>query len=88
MRKKMMALLLSFVLVLAFSLTCFAASSPRGRTRPARNGDGDGSGGREDDGSNNSHTSPKTGTDIAGAFIAVITASGIALVSKKEYSKC
>ena len=34
-----------------------------------------------------SKTSPKTGVDIADAFVVVITAAGIALVAKKEYSK-
>ena len=36
---------------------------------------------------NTSSTSPKTGFDITGAFIAVVTASGIALVAKKRFGE-
>ena len=41
---------------------------------------------RNNYGGNTSQTSPKTGYDFAGAFIAIITATGVALVSVKKLS--
>lgn len=80
MKKKLFVLFATAILVFAFSITCFAKSSPSADTLPAEH---------ETDapGRNISSTSPKTGVNLAGAFVAIITATGVILVSKKKYSE-
>lgn len=80
MKKRILALLLATVLIFAFSVTCFAKKSPNSNVLEGGEGNGNGEG-------NQSDTSPKTGTDLAGAFVAVITATGVVLVSKKKFSE-
>ena len=72
MMKKMTALLAALLLTFAFATTCFAAPSPTETDVPSTVKPG-GPG-----------TSPQTGLPIAGAFVAVITSAGLALVAKKE----
>lgn len=85
MKKRLFTLLATMLLIFAFSVTCFAKSSPTPSVLPteaetSKPGNGGGGG-------NASNTSPKTGVDLAGAFVAVITAAGVALVSKKKFSE-
>lgn len=75
--KKLFALLATTSLIFAFSVTCFAKSSPTPSVLPTE----------KETAGNPSKTSPKTGADLAGAFVAVISAAGVALVSKKKYSE-
>lgn len=75
MMKKISALLAALVLTLAFATTCFAAPSPTVTDIPTQD---------TTKGGNVSPTSPKTGLPIAGAFVAVISSAGLALVAKKE----
>lgn len=83
MKNKLFTLLAAFVLVFSLSVTCFAKSSPAAKVLPTEvTNYNDGGGGAP----NNSDKSPKTGADIAGAFVAVITSAGVALISKKKYS--
>lgn len=83
MKKKVFALLATLILTFAFTANCFAAPSPGHNVlpteeKPTPNGGGNGSG-----------KSPQTGSDaaVAGAFVAIITASGVALVSRKKYAE-
>lgn len=75
MMKKISALLAALVLTFAFATTCFAAPSPTVTDVPTKETTGGGKG---------SQTSPQTGLPIAGAFVAVISSAGLALVAKKE----
>lgn len=74
MMKKLFALLTALILTFSFATTCFAAVSP-GPTvispEPTTEKPGPAK-------------SPQTGLPIAGAFVAVITSAGLALVAKKE----
>lgn len=84
MKKKLFVLFATVILVFAFSITCFAKSSPSADVLPTEHETEDtGNGG----GGNTSSTSPKTGVNLAGAFVAVVTAAGVMLVSKKKYSE-
>lgn len=77
MKKKLSMLLITLALMLTFSMTCFAKSSPSSDIiNPSEN---------ESD--HKPSKSPQTGIDISAAFIVIIAASGIALVSKKKYSE-
>ena len=49
-----------------------------------RNGSGSGSNSNNYIGRNTSQTSPKTGYALTGAFIAIISSAGVALISKKK----
>lgn len=80
MKKKMFTLLATLLLTFAFATTCFAAESPTGKALPAETEATEGN-------VNKSNTSPKTGADIAGAFVAVVTAAGVALIAKKKVSE-
>lgn len=80
MKKKMFTLLATLLLTFAFATTCFAAESPTGSSLPDETE-------KTDDDINKSNTSPQTGADIAGAFVAVVTAAGVTLVSKKKFSE-
>ena len=77
MKKRIFALLATLILTFAFATTCFAAPSPSEEVLPTEETTENISGG------NTGSTSPKTGVNLAGAFVVVITASGIALVSHK-----
>ena len=73
MKKRLFALVATLILTFAFSANCFAAVSPSETEVPTKK-------------ENVSTTSPKTGVGVAGAFVAVITASGVALTAKKKFS--
>ncbi len=93
-------LVLLATLVLTFTVTStatvFAKRSPNGQVKPdhghGKDGDdgtGNGGDGRDINGGNgnDSSTSPKTGVDNTLPFVALITAAGVVLVSKKELNK-
>lgn len=75
MKKKLFALLTTLILTFAFTATCFAKVSPEIESISTKTPQV------------KPQTSPKTGVDVAGAFFAVITASGVALTAKKKYSE-
>lgn len=83
MKKNLLALLATLILTFAFSVNCFAAVSPSATVIPTDEEVTTGNGG----GGNNSQTSPKTGANIALGFVAVVSAAGVALVSKKKFSE-
>ncbi len=91
MKKNLLALLATLILTFAFSVSCFAAVSPSANVIPTgeevTTGDGDGGSTTEGGGGNTSQTSPKTGANIALGFVAVVSAAGVALVSKKKFSE-
>ena len=85
MKKKICALMLTFLMMFAFSVNCLAWVSPTQTAVPTKeNGGGNGGGGKNDDKSNKS---PKTGMELAGAFVAIITASGVALIARKKFAE-
>ncbi len=90
MKKNLLALLATLILTFAFSVSCFAAVSPTANVIPTdeevTTGDG-GGGSTTGGGGNTSQTSPKTGANIALGFVAVVSAAGVALVSKKKFSE-
>lgn len=77
MKKRLFALLATLILTFAFSVNCFAAASPSVTELPTT---------KQPTKGNKSHVSPKTGVGVSGAFVAIITASGVALTAKKKYS--
>ena len=79
MKKRLFALLATLILTFAFSANCFAAISPSVTELPSAEK-------TTKDPDENSAISPKTGVGVAGAFVAIITASGVALAAKKKYS--
>lgn len=81
MKNKLMTLFAVLVLTLAFSVTCFAKESPTARVIP------DEEESTNDNGGNRSPQSPQTGFDLTLGFVAVITAGGVALISKKKFSE-
>ena len=86
MKKKICALMLTFLMMFAFSVNCLAWVSPTQTAVPTKEtGNGGGNGG--DRGADHSKTSPKTGMALAGAFVAIITASGVALVARKKFAE-
>lgn len=89
--KKFIALCATLMLIFAFSVTCFAAPSPTKQVidadeTTAPNGNGTGGNGTGGSG-NTSNVSPKTGAQGTLFFVAVISAAGVALISKKKYSE-
>ena len=82
MKKNLLALLATLILTFAFSVNCFAAASPSATVIPTDEEVTTGNGG-----GNTSQTSPKTGANIALGFVAVVSAAGVALVSKKKFSE-
>lgn len=91
MKKNLLALLATLILTFAFSVSCFAAVSPSANVIPTgeevTTGNGGGGSTTEGGGGNTSQTSPKTGANIALGFVAVVSAAGVALVSKKKFSE-
>ena len=83
MKKNLLALLATLILTFAFSVNCFAAVSPSATVIPTDEEVTTSNGG----GGNTSQTSPKTGANIALGFVAVVSAAGVALVSKKKFSE-
>ena len=83
MKKNLLALLATLILTFAFSVNCFAAVSPSATVILTDEEVTTGNGG----GGNTSQTSPKTGANIALGFVAVVSAAGVALVSKKKFSE-
>lgn len=91
MKKRLLVILAILIFTFAFTTTCFAAKSPGARTLPGGekttvggNGNGDKD---KNKNRNTGSTSPKTGTDTTVPMIALITAAGVMLISKKEFSK-
>lgn len=88
--KKFIALCATLMLIFAFSVTCFAAPSPTREVIPtdevSTTGDGTGGTTAAPKG-NTSNVSPKTGVEGTLFFVAVISAAGVALISKKKYSE-
>ena len=83
MKKRICALLLTFMMMFAFSVSCFAAVSPTQTAVPTKEqGGGNGGGGND-----HSNKSPKTGMEMVGAFVAIITASGVALVARRKITE-
>lgn len=95
MKKRLLVVLATLIFTFAFATTCFAAKSPNARTLPGGEKttvDGNGNGDKDKDKDNNKNrntgsTSPKTGMDTTIPMIALITAAGVMLISKKEFSK-
>ena len=80
--------MLTFLMMFAFSVNCLAWVSPTQTAVPTKeNGGGGGNGGNGDSGADHSKTSPKTGMELAGAFVAIITASGVALIARKKFAE-
>lgn len=95
MKKRLLVILATLILTFAFATTCFAAQSPGANTLPEKEsntGGGSGDGDKDKDkdkekNRNTGSTSPKTGMDTTVPMIALITAAGVMLISKKEFSK-
>ena len=89
MKKKICALMLTLLLMFAFSVNCLAWVSPTQTAVPTKeSGGGNGSGGNNgDQKGDHSNKSPKTGMALAGAFVVVITASGVALIARKKFAE-
>lgn len=86
--------MLTLTILFAFSVTCFAAQSPTQTAIPTKEhgggggdegsgGSGNGNGGGADRGS----VSPKTGMAFGGVMVAMITAGGVVVISRKKYSE-
>ncbi len=101
MKKKIFAMLLTALMIFAFSTMCYAASSPEATVLPENGQEtkGSGSGDKNDVGGDNnqggnkgnantSAVSPKTGYELGGSLVVMITALGVAVVSMKKYSEC
>lgn len=91
MKKGLLVILAILIFTFAFTTTCFAAKSPGARTLPGgekATAGGNGNGDKDKNKNRNTgSTSPKTGTDTTVPMIALITAAGVMLISKKEFSK-
>ena len=88
MKKKICALFLTLMLLFAFSVNCLAYVSPTQTAVPTKETSQSGSGGKNGGKKyDHSNKSPKTGMELAGAFVAVITASGIALIARKKFAE-
>ncbi len=81
--------MLTLLLMFAFSVNCLAWVSPTQTAVPTKEkGTGNGGGGGSaDNKGDHSKTSPKTGMAVAGAFVVIITASGVALVARKKFAE-
>ena len=81
--------MLTLLLMFAFSVNCLAWVSPTQTAVPTKEtGGGNGGGGNNGDrNGDHSNKSPKTGIPVAGAFVAIITASGVALVARKKFAE-
>lgn len=86
MKKRILVLIATFILTFAFSTSCFAKVSPSGDVKPTEEQTTD-NGENVPNSPNSSDKSPKTGANTAIPFVALITAAGVVLVSKKELSK-
>lgn len=92
MKKRLLVLMATLILTFAFSTTCFAKVSPTGDVLPTE-ADTTAEGTNEPNTPNDSDKSPKTGIDTttgiqaAIPFVALITAAGVMLVAKKEFSE-
>ena len=87
MKKRICALLLTFMMMFAFSVTCFAAVSPTQTAVPTKeHGGGSGNGGNGG-GNDRSSTSPKTGMELTGALVAIIAGSGVALIARRKFTE-
>lgn len=89
MKKNIIALALTFIMIFAFTATCFAASSPVATAAPTENekttGNGHGKADyREKGKQNTSDVSPKTGYATEAALFAMLTALGAVVVSTKK----
>lgn len=88
MKKRVFALLATLILTFAFTANCFAAPSPKENELPTQEEPTNDPSAvpSVDDPTIDPTKSPKTGVGVAGAFVAIITASGVALTAKKKYS--
>jgi len=97
MRKtSLLLVLMTFALTYTFSADVFAASSPIAETITDEAIDGNPDEededpdddmpeeGKDSDGSNPSDTSPKTGSAVPFALVALIGGAGVALISRKK----
>lgn len=82
MKNRLLTLFAIIILTFAFSVTCFAKESPTADQLPEEETTSDSEGGK-----NHSPNSPQTGFDLALVCTAVITAGGVALISKKKFSE-
>ncbi len=89
MKKKICALLLTFLMMFAFSVNCLAWVSPTQTAVPTREtkGGNGGGGNGADQKADRSNKSPKTGMVMGGAFVAIITASGVALIARRKFTE-
>ena len=80
MKKKFSMLFITFVFILAFSVTCFAKASPTPTVIPTES---------TSEEESKPSVSPKTGVDfdLSAAFIVIVATAGIAFVSKKKYTE-
>ncbi len=83
--------MLTFLIMFAFSVNCFAWVSPTQTAIPTKESKGgNGSGGNGNGGDSkgdHSNKSPKTGLVMGGALVAIITASGVALVARRKFTE-
>ena len=78
--------MLTFLMMFAFSVNCLAWVSPTQTAVPTKETKG-GNGGGGNNGDDHSNQSPKTGMELAGAFVAIITASGVALIARRKFTE-
>ncbi len=79
--------MLTFLMMFAFSVNCLAWVSPTQTAVPTKETGGNGGGGGNNNNGDHSKTSPKTGMELAGAFVAIIAASGVALVARRKFTE-
>ena len=80
MNKKIIALMITLIFTFSLSISCFAAQSPTEIVIPTEEPESPTPGGETP-----SPISPKTGFGLAGGIAAIVTAGGIAIISKKKY---
>ena len=86
MKKRLFTLIATLVLVFAFSVSCFAKSSPTSYVLPTDITTGDGSGEKDP---NKDPISPQTGADwtFVLSFATIAIAGGFIVLSKTKLSK-
>ena len=85
--------MLTFLMMFAFSVNCLAWVSPTQTAIPTKetkggNGSGGNNGGNgADRNGDHSNKSPKTGMVMGGALVAIVTASGVALIARRKFTE-
>ena len=79
MKRTVCALMLTLIMMFAFSVTCLAAGSPTQEPITTKK--------QQSKQHDTSSTSPKTGMELAGAFVAIVSAAGVALVAKRKFTE-